>query len=347
MRFLLQTTALSLLALGFAAAPAHAAGYCESGKTVTFAGIDWDSGAFLTEAIKAILAKGYGCKVDSIPGTTVLLEQALSENEVQIFTEEWTDRTEVWRRAFAQHKVAAVGHPIIGAAEGWFVPSYVIEGDPKRNIKPVAPELNSIEQLSDPKYIKLFEDPEEPGKGRFLNCPSGYACEGLSSALLEGYKLDQKWVNFRPGTGAALEAEVTAANLRGEPVLFAHWIPSALGARLKLVRLKGPAYSDACWAVINTPSAKHDVACDFPEPNVAYGVSSSFLAEAPELIAFLDKATFPMDAFNRSLLRIADDKISPAEAAEEFLKTKPEVWKPWVSPEAAQKIDAAVGAASH
>src|ERR1700744_3281129 len=141
MRSLLQTTALSLLVLGVAAAPAHAAGYCESGKTVTFAGIDWDSGAFLNAAIKAILAKGYGCKVDAIPGTTVLLEQALSENEVQIFAEEWTDRTEVGKRAFAQHKVAAIGRPFVGATEGWFVPSYVVEGDPKRNIKPVAPGL--------------------------------------------------------------------------------------------------------------------------------------------------------------------------------------------------------------
>jgi glycine betaine/proline transport system substrate-binding protein len=342
MRLLLPALGLLVLA---SATPAQAAGYCDSGKTVTFAGIDWDSGAFLTEAIKAILAKGYGCKVDSIPGTTVLLEQALSENEVQIFTEEWTDRTEVWKRAFAQHKVAAIGHPFRGATEGWFVPSYVIEGDPKRNIKPVAPDLSTVEQLSDPKYIKLFEDPEEPGKGRFLNCPSGYACEGLSTALLEGYKLDQKWVNFRPGTGAALEAEVTAAYLRGEPVLFAHWIPSALAARLKLTKLKGAPYSDACWAVISVSEGKHDTACDFPEPNVAYAVSSSFVTDAPEIIAFLEKATFPLEVFNRSLLRIADDKISAADAAEEFLKTKPDVWRPWVSTEAAQKIEAAV--ASH
>ncbi len=342
MRLLLP--ALGLLALA-AAMPAQAATYCESGKTVTFAGIDWDSGAFLTEAIKAILAKGYGCKVDSIPGTTVLLEQALSENEVQIFAEEWTDRTEVWKRAFAQHTVAAIGHPILGATEGWFVPSYVVEGDPKRDIKPAAPGLSLVEQLSDPKYIKPFEDPEEPGKGRFLNCPSGYACEGLSTALLEGYKLDQKWVNFRPGTGAALEAEVTAAYLRGEPVLFAHWVPSALAARLKLTKLKGAPYSDACWAVISVPGAKHDTACDFPEPNVAYAVSSSFVTDAPEIIAFLQKATFPLDKFNRSLLRIADDKIAPPAAAEEFLKANPDVWRPWVSPEAAQKIEASL--ASH
>ena len=53
------------------------------------------------------------------------------------------------------------------------------------------------------------------------------------------------------------------------------------------------------------------------------------------------------DEFNRSLVRIADDKIAPAAAGDEFLKNKPEVWKPWVTPEAAQKIEAAVGTASH
>ena len=63
------------------------ASYCGDGKTVTFAGIDWESGAFITEVMKEILAKGYDCKVDSIPGNSVTLEQATANNDVQIFAE--------------------------------------------------------------------------------------------------------------------------------------------------------------------------------------------------------------------------------------------------------------------
>jgi len=318
--------------------PASAAGYCESGKTVTFAGIDWESGAFITEVMKTILAKGYGCKTDTTPGNSVLLEQAVADNEVQIFAEEWVGRSDVWKRAATAGKVAAVGHPFIGAEEGWFVPTYLIEGDPARGLKPRAPDLKSVMQLSDPAYVSLFSDPEEPDKGRFLNCPSGFTCEGISTAKLEGYKLDRRYVNFRPGTAAALDAAITSSYLRGEPILFAYWSPSSIVGKLKLTKLAEPPFDPAIWASLESPRGDHVAACDFPEANVAYGVSSAFQTAAPEIIAILDKATFPLDEVNRSLTLIADQKITPSEAAAEFLKNRTAVWRGWVSDDAYAKL---------
>ena len=58
---------IALLATG----TAHAADtWCGSGKTVHFAGITWESGAFATEVLRQILEKGYGCKTDEVPGST-------------------------------------------------------------------------------------------------------------------------------------------------------------------------------------------------------------------------------------------------------------------------------------
>ena len=73
---------------------AHAADtWCGAGKTVHFAGITWESGAFATEVLRQILEKGYGCKTDEVPGNTAATETALAHNDVQVWAEQWTGRS--------------------------------------------------------------------------------------------------------------------------------------------------------------------------------------------------------------------------------------------------------------
>lgn len=339
LKYTLLATALML---GGSAMSASAASYCADGKTVTFAGIDWESGALITEVMKEILSKGYDCKVDSIPGNSVTLEQATANNDVQIFAEEWIGRSDVWNNAAAAGQVTSVGKTFVGAAEGWFVPEYLVKGDEARGIKAAAPDLKSVSQLSDPKFVELFKDPEEPSKGRFLNCPSGWTCEGVNSAKLEAYKLTDAYVNFRPGTGTALDAAISSAYLQGEPVLFYYWSPTAVMGKFKLVQLEEPAYDEACWKELTSATGKREAGCAFPAVEVAYGVNSTFAKEAPEIIEILSKATFPLDEVNASLAYMVDQKADAVAAANEFLKTKGDVWGAWVSADAKAKIEAAL-----
>lgn len=327
-----------LVAAGLAQAAPARADYCGSGKVVTFAGLNWESGALVTEAVKLILAKGYGCKVDVIPGNTITLEQATANNDVQIFAEEWIGRSDVWIKAAAAGTVKAVGHTFVGASEGWYVPTYLIEGDAARGLKPLAPDLKSVEQLTDPRYVALFKDPEEPSKGRVLNCPSGWSCEQVVSAEFEGYGLAKSYVNFRPGTGAALDAAITSAYLRGEPILFYYWSPTAIMGRFKLTRLNEPPFDPVVWKNITDPQAKHTKGCASITQEVDYGVSSKFAADAPELIAILEKATFPIEPLNAQLAKMGTEHQDADEAAKEFLRAQKAVWTNWVSPEAAAKI---------
>lgn len=339
MKLHMASIAFGAAAFLLAAAPAQAS-YCGDGKTVMFAGIDWESGVFITEVIKTIFAKGYDCKVDSIPGNSVTLEQATANNDVQIFAEEWLGRSDVWNEATAAGKVLAIGKTFEGAAEGWFVPEYVVKGDAERGIAPMAPDLKSVDQLTDPALVTLFKDPEEPSKGRFLNCPSGWTCEGVSTAKLEAYKLTDTYVNFRPGTGTALDAAITSAYLQGEPILFYYWTPTAVMGKFKLIQLEEPAYSDACWKELTSADGKRDEGCAFPSVDVSYGVNAGFAAEAPELIAVLEKANFPLAAVNGSLAYMTDNKADGATAALEFLKSGKDIWGAWVSDEARAKIEA-------
>ena len=338
----LYLAAVASALLGISFGHASAAPACNEGKTVTFAGIDWESGAFISEVMKGILAKGYGCKVDSIPGNAVTLEQATANGEIQVFAEEWVGRSQVWNKAAAAGTVTAIGKTFVGASEGWFVPEYVVKGDPARGIKPVAPDLESIQQLSDPKYVKLFADPEEPAKGRFLNCPSGWGCEGKNTARIDAYKLGDTYVNFRPGTGTALDAAITSAYLQGQPALFYYWSPTALMGKFKFVQLKEPAYNEACWKEIADPNGKRDQGCGFPGANVSYGLNAAFAKASPEVVAIFEKATFPLDDLDASLAYMADKKVDAAAAATEFLKTKSNIWGAWVTPDAKEKILAAL-----
>ena len=334
--------AVASLLLGISLEHANAAPVCNDGKTVTFAGIDWESGAFISEVMKGIFAKGYGCKVDSIPGNAVTLEQATANGEVQVFAEEWVGRSQVWNKAADAGTVMTVGKTFVGASEGWFVPEYMVKGDPARGIKAITPELASIQQLSDPQYVKLFADPEEPTKGRFLNCPSGWGCEAKNTARIDAYKLGDAYVNFRPGTGTALDAAITSAYLQGQPALFYYWSPTALMGKFKFVQLKEPAYNEACWKEIADPHGKRDQGCSFPSANVAYGLNSQFAKASPQLVGIFEKATFPLDDLNASLAYMADKKVDAAAAATEFLKTKSGIWGSWVTPEAKEKILAAL-----
>ena len=308
--------AVGLLALGLVIGKAQAAGWCESGKPVKFAGVNWESGMLLTELMSTVLREGYGCKTDSIPGNSITLEAALSSNDIQVFAEEWIGRSDVWNKAADAGKVVGVGTPIKGATEGWYVPRYLVEG---KNAK--APDLKSISDL--PKYAKLFRDPEEPGKGRFYNCPAGWTCELENTEMLERYGLADTFTNFRPGTGPALDAAILSAVKRKQPILTYYWSPTPLLGRADLIKL------------VSKPGDEKAI-------TVQAGLSKPFYENAPELVAVLEKVNVPIDLLNKALAEQAEHKQDASTAARAFLKAHPDVWHEWVDAAAAQKIEASL-----
>ncbi len=303
------------------AASAQAAGWCESGKPVKFAGLNWESGMLLTDLLQFVLKNGYGCETDSLPGNSITMEQALGNNDIQVFAEEWIGRSDAWNKAATAGKVVGVGAPIVGATEGWYVPRYVIEGDAKRGIEAKAPQLKAIADLG--QYAELFRDPEEPGKGRFYNCPAGWTCELDNSEMLKRYGLEDKFTNFRPGTGPALDAAVLSSYRRGEPILFYYWSPTPLMGQADLVKLEEQAGVDK-------------------SVTIQVGLSRTFHDEAPELVAVLEKVNLPIDLLNQNLAKMAKEKMDSAALAKAFLKEHPDLWRAWVSEDAAKKIEAAL-----
>lgn len=313
----------SLLTLGLlvGSASSQASGWCDSGKPVKFAGLNWESGMLLTDIMMVVLKEGYGCATDQLVGNTIILETALAGNDIQVFGEEWMERSEVWKKAEAAGKVVGVGAPIIGATQGWYVPRYVVEGDTKRNRPAQAPELKTVADLS--KYPGVFKDSEEPTKGRFYNCPAGWICEQTNTEMLKAYGLENTFTNFRPGTGAALDAAVLSSYKRGEPVLFYYWSPTPLMGQVDAIRLE------------EKNGANQDVV-------TMVGLSKTFHEQAPELVAVLEKVNIPIDLLNQNLARMTRERIESPKLARMFLKEHPEVWHAWVDETVAKRIEASL-----
>ena len=343
-RLLLLLAGLIVL---FGSSPASSApslsAECNGGREIRFGGINWESGEFITAVIREILERGYACRTDTVPGNTIILEQALGADDIQILAEEWVSRSETWKRAEDEGHVLAVGHPFTRAVEGWYVPDYLVHGDASRSITPTAPDLRAVTQLDQERFVRLFRDPEQPTHGRFLNCPSGWTCEGVNTAKLHAYRLDQRYVDFRPGAGSAMDAAIVADYAQGRPFLFYYWSPSAIAGKFKLFKLDEPPYSPACWSDLTNKSGAHLVGCAAPPADVAYALSARFAAAAPRIVAILQKAEFPIDLLNANLVAIADKAAAPKDQAIRFLRNHPELWRGWVDQETADRISTSLG----
>jgi glycine betaine/proline transport system substrate-binding protein len=334
-----------LLALALAAwvlpAPAQTtSAWCAGGKPVRFAGISWESGALLTELMRRVMEAGYGCQTDAIPGNTVTMEAALATNDIQVLAEEWIGRSQAWNEAAKAGKVIGVGQVIVGASEGWYVPDYVIHGDAQRGIRPMAPQLKSVADL--PRLRELFKDEEEPSKGRFLNCPTGWTCEGVNTQKLMAYRLTDAFVNFRPGTGAALDATIVSAVQRGKPIVFYYWTPTGLMGKYRFTQLQEPAYNEACFKTLADKDHKSPCGSAAPAALIRAGVSRAFHDGDPALIAMLGKFNVPLPLLNAALAEMADKKRDARAQATQFLKAHPEVWTAWVPQDVAARLAASL-----
>ncbi len=329
-------TALSLLLLTslfypLTAVQAAAPSTCDA--PIKFGALTWESGQFTTGVLKYITEQGYGCQVEEVPGAGPALETALAQNDIQIIAEQWVGRSPIMEQAISNNKVAVIGDTLEGGAtQGWYVPSYVLEDNPG---------LRRYQDL--PQYAELFQDPEDPTKARFMNCPSGWACEIFNTRLLENTGLDRTFNNAHPGTGAALDAEIASAFEQRKPLLFYYWQPTGLMAKYDFAPLEFPAHVDACWQDLLLADGTSDCVSGFPVSPLKIAASTPFIANNPELTKAFEQVKFTPDQLNGAILEMSETKRSGDEQALVFLRAHPEVWQPWVSAEAADNLSSALG----
>jgi glycine betaine/proline transport system substrate-binding protein len=308
---------------------------CGTDRTIQIAEMTWPSAAALAQIHAAILETGFGCDVEIVTGDTVPTSSSmLTRGTPAVAPELWTSTIEEpWAEGLAAGDVVQLADAITdGTVEGWFIPRYLQEAHP---------ELTSAEAVI--ARPDLFADPEEPGKGRLYSCPPGWACELSTTALFEAFDMDETWNLFSPGSGGALDASIARAFTREEPILFYYWGPTAILGKYDAVQLDLGETKPDVYACNTDPD------CDEPAGVTAYpsspavvGAAAWIAEEAPAVADYFGKVGLSNAEISELLVYGDENQADAAATAENFLRTKGDLWTQWVPADVAEQVTASL-----
>ncbi|WP_301098427.1 glycine betaine ABC transporter substrate-binding protein [Otariodibacter sp.] len=298
-------------------------------EPIKFGALTWESGQFTTALLQTIIEKGYGYPTQEVSGAGIALENALIQNDIQIIGEVWAGRSDVMQKAITDGQVKVIGDTLKGGAtQGWYIPRYVQEQ---------YPQLKHARDLA--KFSSLFTDPNDPLHARFLNCPTGWTCEVFNSHLLHNFGLDQQFNNVQPGTGAALDSEISSYYEQKKPILFYYWQPAGLMAKYDFVPLEFPEHDATCWwSELLKIDSNADCLSGFPVSKLAIGVSEKFTQDYPELVKFFEKIQLEPKELNQQILEMIEYHRTREEQAVIFLQKNVKKWETWVTPKVAEQL---------
>lgn len=297
--------------------------------TIVFADAGWDSIRVHNSIAQTIIEEGYGYDTDVTAGSTAATIQGLRDGDINAYMEVWTDNVkEIYDDAIDAGDIEKVSVNFDDNDQGLYVPTYVIEGDPERDIEPMAPDLKTVEDLK--KYPDVFEDPEDPGRGRILNGPSGWALAEDIDEKFETYGLDETMNNFSPGSDSAAVADLVSAYEAGEAWVGYYWSPTAVTAKYDLTLLEEPPFDLDQW--------NEDKSTAFPPNDVVVAVNEDLPEQAPEVVDFLKNYETSNDLTEEALNYMEDNDASPDEAAVWWMKEHEDLWTEWVPDDIAEKV---------
>jgi len=309
---------------------------CGTDRTIDIAEMTWPSAAALAHIHATILSAGYGCNVEIVTGDTVPTSTSmLTRGTPAVAPELWTSAVQdAWEKGMADGSVVQLGDAISdGTVEGWFIPRYTQEANP---------ELTSAEAVI--ARPDLFADPEDSSQGRIYSCPPGWACELSTSALFEAYEMDATWNLFSPGSGGALDASIARAFTREEPILFYYWGPTAILGKYDAVQLDLGETLPEVYACNTDPDCTEAAGkTAYPSSPAVVGAAAWLQEEAPGLAEYFSKVGLTNAQISELLVYGDENQADAAATAENFLRTKQDVWGTWVPADVADKVLATLG----
>ncbi len=296
-------------------------------KAVVFADGGWDSVKFHNAVAVYIAKNAYGLEPEILSSSTPILEAALVRGDVDVNMELWTDNTPAYAGDKAAGGVVELGINFDDNRQGFYVPRYVIEGDPQRGIEPAAPGLKTVADLA--KYKEVFKDEEEPEKGRIYGAIPGWAIDAVMYKKYEYYGLDKDFVYFRPGSEATMNTAFMAAYEKGLPIVGYNYEPTWLSGKLDMVLLDDAPYDPQGFEEGKTAAR--------PVP-VVVAANSRFPQRQPEFTEFLKRYHTSSALTAEALAYIADNRASYDDAAIHFMTVHDDLLDKWLPPDKAQLV---------
>jgi len=298
---------------------------------LVFCDAGWDSLRFHNAVASFIAQKGYGLATEELKGSIPVTYTALLRGDADVYMEIWTSNLATYEEDVKSGKLKVAGINFNDSKQGIYVPRYVIEGDAKRGIAPMAPGLKTVADLA--KYPEVFKDEENPGKGRLYGAIPGWRIDEIMFKKFKYYNLDKNFVYFRPGSDAVLSAAFTAAYDKGVPIAGYNWEPTWLSGKLDLVLLADAPYEAQAFLEGKTEA---------PSVPITIGVSTKAWQQQPEFMKFLQAYHTSSALTAEGLVLLADEKLTYEQAAQKFLKKHPELLKQWLPEDRRVKVEKAL-----
>lgn len=309
--------------------------------SVTVANMNWQSAEVLAEVDKFILSEGYGCDVEIVAGDTMPTFTSMNEkSQPDIAPEMWINAVrEPLETAIKEGRLhyAAESLPD-GAVEGWWIPKYVAEANP--DVKTIDDALNRPD---------LFPSSENPKVGAVHNCPSGWNCQLSTDNAFRAWKAKDKGFELiDTGSAAGLDGSIAKAYERQQGWLGYYWAPTSILGKYEMVKLDAgvPVDKEAFISCNSKPvdECANPVKTDWPKSEVYTVVTDKFKQDASKAKAvdYLSKRAWGNDVVSKLMAWMTDNQATGSDGAQHFLKNQPDLWTQWVTPEAAEKIKAAL-----
>ncbi len=329
--------ASTVIAAGAMFAMAGGAAAAECGR-VTIANMNWQSAEVLAAIDKFILANGYGCEAEIIAGDTMPTFTSMNEKgQPDLVSELWINAVrEPLDKAVAEGSLVLAGQPLSdGAGESWFIPKFLADANP--DIKTVEDAL---------KRPDLFPAPEDPSKGAVHNCPAGWGCQVSTGNLYRAFKAaDKNFVLVDTGSAAGLDGSIAKANERKEGWLGYYWYPTSILNKYPMVKLDNAVpFDKEHWdnCIMKGEACAEPKPTGWPVTEVYSVVTKDFAARAGVAMDYIGKRAMSGDEIQGLMNWMTENQATGEDGAKHFLKENPAVWGKWVSPEAADKIKAAL-----
>ncbi|HHE41837.1 MAG TPA: ABC transporter substrate-binding protein [Dehalococcoidia bacterium] len=333
--YLLAAVLLTAAVLAGSVAGCAPGGGDASNETITFTDPGWDTATFMAYFEAFIIEHGYGYNVEIESTTNVVGLKCIELGEIDVHPEVAPMSLQEPLDALVETGRGVVIGPCYGPqVQGWYVPTFMIEGDASRGIEPMTPDLESVFDM--PEYWQLFRDPADPEKGVFYSCIPGWQCQETNAHKMIAYGLDEYYNIVTPGSDIALATSMIAAIEKGEPWFGYYWEPTWVLAQVDVTRLEEPPYDEDLW------NPENHYACAYPDEYPVIVGAASLQERAPDVWEFLERVDVPVEVLNTMLLYLQESGNQSSEITDWFLTRYEDVWTEWVSDEVADNVRAAM-----
>lgn len=237
--------------------------------------------------------------------------QGFGTGEVDVVIEDW-GHPDLEKKFFAESgdgSAMDMGPTGNVGIIGWYVPPWLAEE---------YPDILDWENLN--KYAEDFATSESGGQGQFLGADPSYV--QFDEAIVSNLGLDFKVVFS--GSEAASITAFQQAEKDKEFLIGYFYEPQWLFAQLPLAKVSLPPYEEGCQ---DDPA---EVDCDYPETVLKKIVSTEWVDEGSPAVDLVQNFEWTNEDQNQVASYIADDGMSPEDAAAKWVDENPDMVAEWL-----------------